>query len=249
MQHTSEQPHQGHSAAAMLKGEREDLQRLIRQREKVLKSAAKQRSAELLADFENQMGQQYAFDQDEVWEQATKCAEREVQKSQKLVAARCRELGIPDRFAPELSLHWYGRGHDNSIEKRKRELRTMAATRIEAIERKATTDIEMNCLAAQEQVALAGLTSDAARLFIEKLPGIETLMPRLSFAEVAGEAEPPVAEQLISSNALRQRRFREKQAASRHNASEALQAPLRNADADDLDIPPSLDRRPKESAS
>jgi hypothetical protein len=64
-----------------------------------------------------------------------------------------------------------------------------------------------------------------------------------------GEAEPPVAEQLISSNALRQRRFREKQAASRHNASEALQAPLRNADADDLDIPPSLDRRPKESAS
>ena len=33
----------------------EDLQRLIRQREKVQKSAAKLRSAELLADFENQM--------------------------------------------------------------------------------------------------------------------------------------------------------------------------------------------------
>jgi hypothetical protein len=31
--------------AAITKGEREDLQRLIRQREKVLKSAAKQRSA------------------------------------------------------------------------------------------------------------------------------------------------------------------------------------------------------------
>ena len=56
MQHTSEQPHQNHSAAVMSKGEREDLQRLIRQREKVLTSAAKQRSAELLADFENQMG-------------------------------------------------------------------------------------------------------------------------------------------------------------------------------------------------
>ena len=35
---------------AMTKGEREDLQRLIKQRERVLKSAAKQRSAELLAD-------------------------------------------------------------------------------------------------------------------------------------------------------------------------------------------------------
>jgi hypothetical protein len=46
----------------MSKGEREDLQRLVRQREKVLRSAAKQRSAELLADFEDQMGAQYAFD-------------------------------------------------------------------------------------------------------------------------------------------------------------------------------------------
>jgi hypothetical protein len=218
---------------AMTKGEREDLQRLVRQREKVLKSAAKQRSSELLADFENQMGQEYSFDQDAVWEQAKKAADREVQKAQKVVAARCRELGIPDRFAPSLSLRWYGRGYDNSIERRKHELRTIARTRIGAIEQKAITEIEMSCLNAQEQIALAGLTSDAARSFIDKLPGIETLMPGLSFAEIAGEAEPPVAEQLISSNALRQRRFRERQAL-RRNGSEALQALSRNdADGDD----------------
>jgi hypothetical protein len=113
---------------AMTRGEREDLQRIVRQREKVMKSAAKQRSAELLADFENQMGQQYAFDDDKVWEQATKAAEREVEKAQKLVAARCRELGIPDRFAPSLSLRRSARGYDNSIGQRKRELRTMAQT-------------------------------------------------------------------------------------------------------------------------
>jgi hypothetical protein len=216
----------------MTKGEREDLQRLVRQREKVLKAAARQRSAELLADFENQMGQQYAFDQDEIWEQAAKAAEREVQKAQKLVAARCRELGIPDRFAPSLELEWHHRGYDNSVAKRRAELRTMAKSRIEAVERKATTDIEVNCLAAQEQIALAGLTTTAARLFIEKLPNIETLMPALSFAEIAGEAEPPVAEQLVSPNALRQRRFREKQAALR-NGGQALQAPSRNADDED----------------
>jgi hypothetical protein len=224
MQHTSEQPHQNHSAAVMSKGEREDLQRLIRQREKVLTSAAKHRSAELLADFENQMGQEYAFDQDEV------AAEREVAKAQKLVAARCRELGIPDQFAPSLELAWHHRGYGNLVARRRAELRTMAKSRIEAIERKAITDIEVNCLAAQEQIALAGLTSAAAQQFIEDLPGIETLMPRLSFPEVAGEAEPPVAEQSISSNALHQRRFREKQAALRRNAPEALRAPLRNAE-------------------
>jgi hypothetical protein len=221
------------NTAMMTKGEREDLQRLVRQREKVLKSAAKQRSAELLADFENQMGQQYSFDQDEVWAQATKVAEHEVQKAQKLVAARCRELGIPDRFAPSLSLQWHHRGYGNALKERRAELRTMAESTIEAIERKATTEIEMSCLQAQEKIAIAGLSSDAARHFIEKLPSIDTLMPRLSFAEVAGEAEPPIAEQLVSPNALRQRRFREKQAALRRNGEQALQAPLHNADDED----------------
>jgi hypothetical protein len=99
---------------AMTRSEREDLQRLIRQRERVLKSAAKQRSAELLADFENQIGSEYSFDQDEVWAKAAESAEREVKKAQAQVAARCRELGIPDRFAPSLSLHWRHRGYDAS---------------------------------------------------------------------------------------------------------------------------------------
>jgi hypothetical protein len=219
-------------APGMTKGEREDLQRLVRQREKVLKSAAQQRSGELLADFQNQMGQEYAFDQDEVWKNAVKTVGPLVKKAQAQIAERCSELGIPRQFAPTVHLSWSARGYRNSIEKRKAELRTMAKARIEAIEAKARTEIEMSCVKAQEQIALAGLISDAARAFIEELPGIETLMPALSFAEVAGEAEPPIAEQLINSNALRQRRFREKQAALRRNGPEALQAPLRDADGD-----------------
>jgi hypothetical protein len=204
----------------MTKYEREDLQRLIRQREKVLKSAAKQRSAELIADFENQMGQEYAFDQDAVWRQAKKIADTFVAKAKKQIAARCRELGIPEQFSPGLQLHWHVRGYGNSLDKRRAELRIMAKTRVEAIERKAITDIEMSCLEAQTAIAVAGLTSGAARQFIEKLPNIEMLMPALSFAEIAGEADPPVAEQLVTSNALRQRRFRERQAL--RNAQDAL---------------------------
>jgi hypothetical protein len=197
------------------KAEREDLQRLVRQRERVLKSAAKQRSAELIADFENQMGQEYSFDQDEIWDKATKAAEAEVDKAQRQVAARCRALGIPDRFAPSLDLIWQHRGYDNLLDKRRAELRVMAKTGVEAIERKAITEIEMSCLEAQTAIAVAGLTSDAARQFIEKLPKIGSLMPQLSFAEIAGEADPPVAEQLVSPNALRQRRYRERQQALR----------------------------------
>ena len=204
----------------MIRSEREDLQRLVRQRERVLKSAAKQRSADLIADFENQMGSEYSFDQDEVWTKAQQAAEREVKKAQGVIAARCRELGIPDRFAPSLNLYWSHRGYDNSVPRRKAELRQMARTRIAAEEQKAVVEIEASCLEAPTQLALAGCTSEIARTFVESLPAIETLMPRLSYAAVAGEADPPVAEQLIMPNALRQRRFRERQRALRDAAGD-----------------------------
>jgi hypothetical protein len=217
--------------AAMNSSEREALQRLIRQREKVLKSAAKQRSADLLADFENQMGSIYSFDQDEVWAAATEVAEREVAKAQDRIAARCAEKGIPKRFAPSLDVHWYSRG-ENAVKARRDELRKMAVTRIAAIESKAIVEIEKGCLDLQTRIAVAGLTSDAARQFVEGLPRIETLMPALSVTEMAGEAEPPIAEQLVSANTLRQRRFRQRQAALR-NATEALPHPSRNGGDED----------------
>jgi hypothetical protein len=134
-----------------------------------------------------------------------------------------------------VSLNWCNRGYDNIIEKRRVELRRMAKTAIEAQERKAITAIELSCLEAQTKLATAGLTSEAARRFVEQLPSINDLMPQLSFAKVAGEADPPVAEQLVSPNALRQRRHRERhrltkpnRAGTAHNVTE----PLRNADPD-----------------
>jgi hypothetical protein len=48
-------------------------------------------------------------------------------------------------------------------------------------------------------------------------------MPALSYQELAGEADPPVVEQLITPNALRQRRYRERQRAALKNAHEAVQ--------------------------
>jgi hypothetical protein len=221
----------------MTRSEREDLQRLVRQREKVLKSAARQRSSELVADFENQLGQEYSFDQDEIWRQAAEAARREIKKAQAIVTARCRELGIPDRFAPNLNLAWSARGYDNSVDRRKAELGRMAQTQIEAIERKAVTEIELTCLKAQEQIAVAGLTSDAARQFIDALPSVEKLMPALSFAEVSGEAKPPLAEQLVSSTALRQRRFRERH----RNVTGPLQPDRVTLPHPDGDAPPGDD--------
>src|SRR5262249_28238096 len=143
---------------------------------------------------------------------AVKAAEPEVAKAKLKIEARCRELGIPQQFAPDVELQWHHRGYANSVEARRGELRRMATTRIAAIERKAITEIELSCLQAQEQIAVAGLSSEAAKQLFHELPAIETLMPCLSFDEIAGETEPPPAEQLITPNALRQRRWRARQA-------------------------------------
>jgi hypothetical protein len=113
----------------MTKSEREDLQRLIKQRGRVQVSAAKQRSADILADFESEMAAQYAFDDDAVWAEAAKEAEREVAKAQRRIEERCRELGIPPQFTPGLDLRWRHRGYNNAVTERREELRRVAKRR------------------------------------------------------------------------------------------------------------------------
>jgi len=212
----------------MTKSEREDLQRLLRQREKVQKSAVKLRSSKLLADFENALASEFSFDDDQVWAEAAKAAQGEVDKAQRRVAARCRDLGIPEKFAPSLNLTWRNRGWDNALKERRDELRRVAKSRIDALEKDALLCIEQASVEAQTELAIAGLTSEAARDFFTKLPTVESLMPALSYEEIAGEADPPVIEQLVSPNALRQRRFREKQKALRNTQTTTPEA-LRNA--------------------
>lgn len=163
----------------------------------------------MLADFENQLGAIYSFDDDQTWAEAMRLAEQEVARAQTKIAARAAALGIPKDFAPSIGIGWYDRGA-NAVAKRRAELRRMAQTRIAAIETKAITAIEVGCLEAQTEIAASGLTSEGARRFFEHLPSVETLMPTLSFEEVAGKAAPPIAEQLTSPGALRQRRYRER---------------------------------------
>jgi hypothetical protein len=158
----------------MTKSERDDLARLIRNREQVMKARAVQRSAELLAEFEQQMSSVYSYDQDEIWKQAT-------------AAARCDELGIPQRFAPAVAFSWQGRG-ENAIAARRRELRDTAKSRIAALEAAAVSEIKMRCLDAQSQILAHGLTSASAIEFFDNLPEVETLMPPL---------EMPSVEQLV----------------------------------------------------
>ena len=101
---------QGAKSSAMTRAERTDLGALIRRREKLLKTAAKQRSAELLANFEKQISTIFSYDDDETWKAAFASAEKAVGDAKAVIAEQCRKLGIPPEFAPDLSLGWDGRG-------------------------------------------------------------------------------------------------------------------------------------------
>ncbi len=172
----------------MTKTERNDLAGLVRKRERLMKTAASQRSADLLAEFESQLGTIYAFDNDEIWAAAHAAAEDAVKFAQVEIAKRCEDLGIPAEFAPGISLGWYGRG-ENMSKDRRAELRKMATTRLAAMEKAARTEIEKYSIEAQTELIAGGLTTEAAQAFLTSMPEIETLMPVLDATQVQGLLE------------------------------------------------------------
>jgi hypothetical protein len=163
-----------------------------------------------------------SFDQDEVWAEAARLTKAVVDKAQEQIKARCREIGIPDRFAPGLELGWRNRGYENLIAKRCTELGRMAQTQIAAQEQKAIVQIELSCLDAQTNLATAGLTSDAARGFIETLPANRNAYAAAVFRRGRGRIQTAGRRALGKFKRLRQQRHRERQKALR-NATEPLQ--------------------------
>ncbi|MEJ0017480.1 MAG: hypothetical protein WDN25_13135 [Acetobacteraceae bacterium] len=170
------------SIITMTKSEREALAKLIRQRERLAKTAAAERSKALLADFEQQADRVYSYDEDTVWQHAVLAAKEEVAKAQIRIAERCRELGIPQPFAPTLSVGWHQQRAAVGSERAK--MRHVAKRRIEQIEATARTAIERASVAAQEALLVGAFTTDSARMFAETLPSVEELMPRLDMAQL-----------------------------------------------------------------
>jgi len=167
----------------MTRSERVELGQLIRKRERVMKSQTMERAAFMLAEFDQQSAQLYSFDDDEVWAEATREAEKIVAESSEKIRRRCKKLGIPSEFAPFLSFGWMQRGQ-NAVAGRRAELRRMAKSRIDAIARETYAKIERLSLTAQTEVIANGMESVAARDFLEKMPSLELLMPKIDAKEI-----------------------------------------------------------------
>lgn len=167
----------------MTKGERDDLVRLIKQRERVAKTAASQRSAAMLAEFEQQISAIHDFNTNEVWKAATDAAVAAAKKANETVAAEADRLGIPKEFQPSLQFSWACRGQAEYAQRRD-ELRRVAKAEIAAIEKVAIVQIEATSVQAQTEIIANGLNSEAALSFLNSLPKIESMMPPLDVTAI-----------------------------------------------------------------
>jgi hypothetical protein len=142
------------------------------------KSAAEQRSAMMLADFEREIAAIHTFDKNEVWRAAMAAGLEAAQRANEAVVAEATRLGIPSEFHPKIHWHWQSRG-ENAYRERRAELRKVATAEIAAMEKTARVQIEARSIEAQTEIIANGLDSEAAIAFLEKLPPIETMMPAL----------------------------------------------------------------------
>jgi hypothetical protein len=129
------------------------------------------------------MDRRYSYDENPVWEEATKAAGAAVARAREAIAQECERLGIPKQFAPSIDCHWYGRGR-NAAKNERAEMRRVAQREVDAIEKAARTAIERQSVDTQEKIMVGALTTDAARAFLEAMPTAESLMPSLTLEHV-----------------------------------------------------------------
>lgn len=172
------------ASSPMSRVERTELAQLVKLRGRVAKEDIATREAQLLADVEAQLAARYD-PRHEAWAEITERAQKAVADAE--IAARCRELGIPEEFRPAISTTWYGRG-ENADRSRRAELRKVAQTRLAANAKAAKVEIDRSTADLLTQLAAGALESSASRSFLEAMPTIDQLMPRLALPELEGSS-------------------------------------------------------------
>ncbi len=168
--------------ALMTKAERLELGKVVRLRAKVAKDDAEAQGRRLLADFEAQLAARYP-ENNPAWAEITTTARRAVEDADVQIAQLCRSFGIPEEFRPRLSCNWCSRG-ENAEKQRRVELRAVAQREVAARVQTAKVTIDRQAAALLSDLAANALETEHAKAFLEQLPSIDELMPRLGLSEV-----------------------------------------------------------------
>lgn len=169
----------------MTKTERNELSRVVRMRAKVAKDDADLQGARLLADFEAQLTTQYP-ENHPAWASITSAARQAVTEADQKISRICQEVGIPAEFRPGISFSWARRG-ENAFKERRDELRNTAKKEIAARVQNAKAVIDRHVTELLTELVATGLETEQARAFLEKLPKVEDLIPRLGFSDIESQ--------------------------------------------------------------
>ena len=166
----------------MTKAERLELGKVVRLRAKVAKDDAEAQGRRLLADFEAQLAARYP-ENNPAWAEITATAKRAVEDADAQIAQLCRNFGIPEEFRPGLNCYWHNRG-ENAEKQRRAELRAVAQREVAARVQTAKVTIDRQAAALLSDLAAHGLETEHAKAFLEQLPSVDDLIPRLGLSEV-----------------------------------------------------------------
>jgi len=169
-------------SSALSRRDYTDLAALARRQERVAKTQADQRAAELEADFEAQLATTFEAN-DERWRLVTERLKEMTASADAEIKRICREEGVRPEFSPGVTLLWYERGQ-NADKNRRVELRRVALTRIEALKQKARAEIERRTVEFETALLGGALESDAARAMLAAMPKPADLMLPLDVAEL-----------------------------------------------------------------
>lgn len=168
------------TSTPMSSAERAELGKLVRLRGRVAKTDIEARQAALTADAEAQLTVIYDA-RDEAWRDITERANSLITDANTELAARCAEVGIPEQFRPRLSASWHGRATDRE---RRAELRRLARVRLDASAKAAKVEIDRATADLLTTLAAGGLASVEAQSFLDSMPSITELMPRLDVPQL-----------------------------------------------------------------
>ena len=169
-------------AVGMSKGERDELAKVIRQRGRVAKGHVESAKADLLADVEAKLAAEFSA-RDEMWDGAMEIAEQAIRDAKAEIARVCHERGIPKDFRPALRVQWLSRGR-NLEPARRAELRKLAIARIDEAGKDAKLAIDAMEADTLTDLYAGGLSSEAAREFLEQMPDPRTLMAPFDLDEL-----------------------------------------------------------------
>jgi hypothetical protein len=160
----------------MTAGERNELKALANERARLAMTQVRSLAADRLVELNRQLEATWAiedFEINEMWKELWETANAANAK----IAARCDELGIHPDLRPRI-VTGFGRTPIDAT--RRAQLRQMVKDENEAAVRRAAHQIDTWKLETRTKLVREGLTSDAAMLFLESMPGAADLLPAVT---------------------------------------------------------------------